>query len=348
MDNLFFIIGFSLVCLIIILANLRERQKASDALLNGSLFFLAALIAFVGMTSLLGAVSPMPNMPQIELTTALIFTSIAIFSALFCVALIRSLSFRQFLQNRLIRSDGKNRLYNAHSPVHTTAIVLMVFFLINTIGNFIIGGGVSGMAQSLQQSSMGLRDLLMNFLIFLLVAFLGIGMAIRRDLWQSLQRLGLLLPKDGLGKIIHHLLIGAMLGFGLFWLQIILTSIWQTLVSPETLAEQTAASEQIFAAFKDSLWLGLLLAVTTAFGEELLFRGALQPIFGNLLVSLFFMLIHSQYILTPASLIILIVSLVFGYLRQNYSTSAAIAAHFIYNFTPFALLYLANQAGISP
>jgi membrane protease YdiL (CAAX protease family) len=348
MDNLFFIIGFSLVCLIIILANLRERQKASDALLNGSLFFLAALIAFVGMTSLLGAVSPMPNMPQIELTTALIFTSIAIFSALFCVALIRSLSFRQFLQNRLIRSDGKNRLYNANSPVHTTAIVLMAFLVINTIGNFIVGGGVSGMAESLQQSSMGLRDLLMNFLIFLLVAFLGIGMAIRRDLWQSLQRLGLLLPKDGLGKIIHHLLIGAMLGFGLFWLQIILTSIWQTLVSPETLAEQTAASEQIFAAFKDSLWLGLLLAVTTAFGEELLFRGALQPIFGNVLVSLFFMLIHSQYILTPASLIILIVSLVFGYLRQNYSTSAAIAAHFIYNFTPFALLYLANQAGISP
>jgi uncharacterized protein len=79
----------------------------------------------------------------------------------------------------------------------------------------------------------------------------------------------------------------------------------------------------------------------------LLFRGALQPIFGNLLVSLFFTLLHSQYTFTPASLIILVVSLAFGYVRQKYSTSASIVAHFVYNFSPFILLYLASQAGLS-
>ena len=348
MDSLLIILGFAFICIIIFLANQHVREKNSGALLNALLFFLVAIIAFIGIMSLLSALSPAPDSPQIELRTGIIFASSAILASLFCLALIRSHSFRIFLQNKVIRSDGQTRLYNADSPVHTTAIVLMVFAIINTIGNFILAGGVAGIAASLQETSMGLSDLLLNLILYVFFAFLGVGLFMRRNLWQSLQRLGLLLPKDGIGKIIHHIVIGAILGFGLFWLQVILSSIWQSLVSPETLAEQTAATEQIFAAFSDSLLLGLLLAIISATGEELLFRGALQPIFGNLLVSLFFVLLHSQYTLTPASLIILIVSLVFGYLRQSYSTSASIVAHFVYNFSPFALLYLANQAGITP
>ena len=110
-------------------------------------------------------------------------------------------------------------------------------------------------------------------------------------------------------------------------------------------SEQYLASQAMFEALGNSLWLGFLVAFTAGVGEELLFRGALQPIFGNLIVSIFFVMMHSQYILTPASLIILLVSLVFGFLRTYYTTPSAMMAHFVYNFTPFVIITILVNAG---
>jgi uncharacterized protein len=347
MDSLLVVLGFGFICSVIVVANQQEKQKNSDALVKTLLMLIAGIIALIGILSVFSAFSAEPDMPKVEISTASVFAISAILAALFCLGIILSPVFRHFLQSSIIHSDGQTRLYNAHSLVHTTALVLMVFAIINTLGSFLLAGGVAGMAASLRESNISLNDLLLNMLLYITTAFLGIGFTIRRNLWQSLERLGILLPKDGFATIIRHLIVGAVFGFALFWLQVAMSSIWQILVSPETLAEQTAATEQIFQAFSSSIWLGLLVAITTGLGEELLFRGALQPIFGNLLVSLFFVLLHSQYTLTPASFIILVVSLAFGYLRQKYSTSAAIVAHFVYNFSPFVLLYLANQAGVS-
>jgi membrane protease YdiL (CAAX protease family) len=81
-----------------------------------------------------------------------------------------------------------------------------------------------------------------------------------------------------------------------------------------------------------------------ALGEEVFFRGALQPVFGLGLTSVFFALLHTQYTLTPASAGIFLVSLGMGWLRQRYSTTAAIFAHFAYNFIQLALVALANMA----
>jgi membrane protease YdiL (CAAX protease family) len=39
-----------------------------------------------------------------------------------------------------------------------------------------------------------------------------------------------------------------------------------------------------------------------------------------------------QYAFTPASLILLVVSLGLGWVRQRQSTTASIFAHFVYNF----------------
>lgn len=338
------LLGFSFVCIVIITANHYKTHENANSFAKLMLCLLAASIALIGILPLLGSFSSQPEIPVLDNRTAWVFSMIAILTSLFCFGLIFSRALRLFLQNSVLRTDYASRHYEANSLVHTTAIILMIFMIIFTTSNFMLGGGVQGLAESMQESSIGAGDLLLNMALYLTAAFLGIGLMLRRNLRQSLERLGIHLS---FWENIKHLVIGLFVGLGVFCLQIAMAIIWQMLVSPETLAEQTAASQQIFSAFSGSIWLGVLVALTAGIGEELLFRGALQPIFGNLLVSLFFVLMHSQYTLTPASLIILVVSLVFGLLRQNYSTNAAIVAHFVYNFCPFLMIYLASQAGLS-
>src|SRR5690606_26208801 len=124
----------------------------------------------------------------------------------------------------------------------------------------------------------------------------------------------------------------------------IVSAVWFALVSPEQFQEQTAASEQIAAAF-GTLPLAFFLAITVALGEEILFRGALQPVFGLWVTSIYFALLHTQYTLTPASLTIVVVALGFSWLRQRYSTTAAITAHFLYNLVLLALPLLFGSSG---
>jgi uncharacterized protein len=76
-----------------------------------------------------------------------------------------------------------------------------------------------------------------------------------------------------------------------------------------------------------------------------LFRGALQPVFGLWITSIFFALLHTQYTLTPASLTIVVVALGLGWLRRRYSTAASIVAHFVYNFVLLALPLLFSSTG---
>jgi membrane protease YdiL (CAAX protease family) len=115
-------------------------------------------------------------------------------------------------------------------------------------------------------------------------------------------------------------------------------------MSPEQFAEQTSAANRISQQF-DTLPLAFALSASAAIGEEILFRGALQPIFGWIPTSIFFALLHIQYTLTPAALIIFVVSLGLGWVRIRQSTTAAIIAHFLYNFVPLVLQVIVGSAG---
>ena len=122
------------------------------------------------------------------------------------------------------------------------------------------------------------------------------------------------------------------------------------ILTDESANLQSSAANEIGRQV-NSLAFAFALAVSAAVSEEILFRGALQPVFGLPLTAVFFTLFHNQYTLTPAALIIFVVGLALGYLRQRYNTSVAIVTHFVYNFLPFAMLFLlpqvAEQVGIS-
>lgn len=345
------IFGIVVAGTIIYAANMQQIHQTSGRIVNTLLLIVSALgILLGGYIALIALVQPMAaetamsaeqaeilaQLPNVSSVAALFFMVLSFVLGTISIIVIVSREARLWIARVVIRGDDKNRHYNPDSIVHTTAIVLAIFEILNVVGGFVLAGGIEGIASELAET-LSFEMLFSGLLTYLLVALLGVGLFIRRDGQQTLQRLAL--------NSIHprQLLIGAAMGFVAFCIVYGLEIAWSMVVSPEKFAEQSAAAEQLFLAFSGSLVAGLLLALTSAIGEEILFRGALQPIFGMFWTSIFFALLHTQYTLTPASLLIFGVSLVFGWLRMRYNTTASIAAHFVYNFVPFILYWIGTQ-----
>ncbi|NLX10285.1 MAG: CPBP family intramembrane metalloprotease [Chloroflexi bacterium] len=221
------------------------------------------------------------------------------------------------------------RGFNPDSTVHTVALVYVIYLLGTQLINFVLGGGLEGVAESF---AVGLSawDLLLNALPQVVIPLLGVGLGLRRAWPQIMRRLGLMRPT------LEGIAVSFAVTIGLFIFVTAVSAIWQGLVSAETFEEQTEASNAL-AESVDTLGLAFLLAATAAVGEEIAFRGALQPVFGFWPTAILFALTHMQYTLTPAALIIFGVAIVFGWIRQRFSTTMAIFTHFFYNFIPLAL-----------
>lgn len=231
--------------------------------------------------------------------------------------------------------------FDPANSVHMLALVIAVFLLGTQLGNFALGGGLEGLAETTRITP---ESLVINFLPQVIVPLLGVGLFLRRSGPEVMARLGLTQPKSTMGILppqLESLLAGAGMGVVMFFAAGLIALIWSMLVSQETFEAQTEATEAIAESINS--W-GIVFAVALAasIGEEIAFRGALQPIFGFWATALLFTAVHIQYTLTPASLLIFIVALALGWLRENFNLWAAISAHFIYNFIQLALALLAN------
>jgi membrane protease YdiL (CAAX protease family) len=321
-------------------ANYEQATGERAALVRALLYGVIAIVFFFALTTLQAAILPLPieagvQLPQPDLMGAVVNFAFALVVCFFSLRVVNSPNMRMWLKNHI----GGQASYNPDSSVHTTAIVLSLALLSFTIGQLVLSGGISGMAESIETSGISVGDTVFNQVLWIILAFLGIGLFLRRTPQQAFERLALRAPTTG------DIRAGLSVGVAMYGFVLIFSLLWAALVSPELFQEQTAASEQIAQAFS-TLPLALLLAVAAAVGEEILFRGALQPVFGLWLTSIFFALLHTQYTLTPASLTIFVVALALGWLRQRHSTSAAIIGHFIYNFVLLALpLLFGSLAG---
>lgn len=255
------------------------------------------------------------------------------------LAIISSIIGYQALYNTDFQTTLSSRIsgYRAESLVHQTALLLCLLMILATIFNFVIVGGLSGIAQSLDYAD-GISPFSVVFeaSIFVIVSLLGVGFAIRRTWAETSERLGLNLPNR------DQTTTGVMAGVGMFIAYLVFSSLWLTL-SPQTVEEQTVAAQAVSNAIT-SLPLALLIAASAAISEEIFMRGALQPVFGAWLVSGFFAILHSQYLFTPIMVFIFALGMGFSWLRRRYGTSTAIIAHFVYNALPFVLIILAGGA----
>ncbi|MBZ0302766.1 MAG: CPBP family intramembrane metalloprotease [Anaerolineae bacterium] len=305
--------------------------------LVGMIFMLGLVVlqtAFFGeMAQDLQQELPGSPLPQISLTAGGITFALALAASFASFRLIASETLRERLQRFLARWGGH---FNATSQVHLTAAVLMLVVAVYVIVNFVLQGGIEGVAQDIQTNGIEPGDVVFQGVVEVVVTLLGVGLAIRRGLPETLERLGLRWPTR------EDLVWGVGVGVGFYFASQLFFAVWLALTSPDTLTEQLAASSELNMAFA-TLPLAFILSTSAALGEEIWIRGGLQPIFGLVVSSIFFATLHTQVALTVGTLIMFVVSLGLGWLRLRHSTSASIIAHFCFNFIQLALLALAVE-----
>ena len=219
------------------------------------------------------------------------------------------------------------------SAVHTLALV-SIGYLIGQGALALSQGGLTGLAQTAQPTSVAL--VAASELTFAVMALLGVGFLVRRRGRVLAQRLGLEMPQPlhwfiGLGWI--GVLVVLQIVVGLSWM----------LLNPEQ-AELLESINTLLLAEFDTVWEWLILAIAAGVGEELLFRGALQPVFGLVATAVVFALVHVQYGLTPFTLFIVLLAIILGLIRRHYSTTIAIFVHVGYDFALGLLALLATYA----
>ncbi|MEP7285131.1 MAG: CPBP family intramembrane glutamic endopeptidase [Chloroflexota bacterium] len=322
------IIGLAVV---VILANLAETRKS----LHGPLYAILLLINVVFLVTYATA-SNQIDVPKEASTlasvVALVFTGLA---TLLLFGQFRRLIAPIFPRHETNAETGVVTGFDPNSMTQMTGLIFSLYLLANTILEFILAGGLAGLAQNF--SGVTTRSLWTQAGIFVLFAAIGVGLGVRRRLGATLQRLGLRAPT------LTELLMGAAMAFFLYGLAFFIGGVWQAITPKDVFEQQTVLSEEIGGSV-NTLMLGFVLAATAAIGEEIAFRGALQPVFGLWPTALLFALIHSQYVLTPASLLIFAVGLGFGWLRRRYNTTTAIVAHFLYDFVLVALAIIVRYA----
>lgn len=298
-------------------------------------FLFALLIFQVALFNGSGDALPEVNveMPAVDMTGALFNLVLAGVVTVVCARTTARESARGWVRPLAGYESG----YRPRSAVHQVALVLALCLISFTIGELQLAGGLAGVAQQIADDGTALGPQVFQTVVMIVVALLGVGLALRRNWAQTAQRLGLRLPT------LDDLKWGIGMGIALYIAQVAMVELWYYFVPAEQIAQQSAASDQIGQVYS-TIPLALFLAASAGVSEEILFRGALQPIFGIGLSSLFFAMVHIQYSLTPATLIIFVVSLGLGWLRNRHSTTAAILAHFTYNFVVMMIAMMVASA----
>ncbi|AEH06102.1 CPBP family intramembrane glutamic endopeptidase [Methanothermococcus okinawensis] len=217
---------------------------------------------------------------------------------------------------------------------HRIFFPLSLYVLLNPIGYTTSMGAhlmifLNGFFQMINQLSF-------HILMFA-YSFIGVGLGTRRGLKSCLNRLNIGIPN------IKYIIAGflAIFFFDYFvWniLPFIVKIISHILPNFDMYSKITVESsnvENTVQSIKNiapSLMDTLILTTVVGISEELIFRGALQPRFGNIYTSLLFTVLHFQYFSVLALLEIYIISYLLGVIKEKTNTSTTAFIHIIYDF----------------
>ena len=181
-----------------------------------------------------------------------------------------------------------------------------------------------------------LYDLVLIEAPLLAVAALGVGIGVRRGLGETLARLGYgPLSLRQMGVVALFVAVALVVGTAV--------NVLFAALQPELFGISARTVEALYGVrdltLAQTILFGLLLGLGAAVGEETLFRGAVQPVFGILATSVLFACMHTQYGPSLALLDLFLFSVGVGLLRRWMNTTATFAAHASYNFLLVMLGY---------
>jgi membrane protease YdiL (CAAX protease family) len=206
------------------------------------------------------------------------------------------------------------------SPVHAYALVLVVIVFGAQLAT-IVFADVLAVDQSLPALTLG--DLAASEAPFLIMAFAGVGLFIRRDAAGAAERLGLSRPT---WWQITIALAGAGAFFALIQAADGLSHAW----TPQVASQVDKTTQHIFGGLDNPIGIAAL-AVLPGICEEILFRGALQPRIGLLATAVLFTSVHTQYGLSFDALSVLAVAIGLGLIRKYTNTTTSCVCHVTYN-----------------
>jgi len=223
---------------------------------------------------------------------------------------------------------------DAHSFVHATALAtVFAIMLMSMIPLLAVGGPPALPLLQLQMNGANppdageqLRTTFYSFIWALPGTFLAVGYPLRRRLQEAQQRLGLVRPT--LRQLVLAvvtigvlLVVMPLMGHGIEFL-------WKALGWPLTDEE---AIKELFGFTAGPVG-AVVAAVVAGLGEELVFRGVLQPRLGIFLPALTFAAVHALQYNFDALLQVLFLGVVFGLIRNRTNTTTSAIIHGGYDF----------------
>ena len=171
--------------------------------------------------------------------------------------------------------------------------------------------------------------LLQQLLAFVALAYVAVGYRNYRTGPEATKRLGIQIPTTpqitmGLAGVLAAFVAANIGGFLTQWLQ------------PDVLDALDNSMNAITSGVTTP-FVAIVLALSSGIGEEILFRGAIQPRFGMVLTSILFTFLHAQYGFTWVLLGLFLIGMIFGWLAKRYGTMAAVVAHVMYNLAVVVL-----------
>lgn len=218
------------------------------------------------------------------------------------------------------------------SCVHTMALTLAAYATGMGVLQLLLWADLSeALSTSVEFTAM---DLVSSASLMLILTLTGVGLLVRRSPAEAAERLGLrkvtwrqLLLVVAL--IAAFLIADAAIGWA-----------WHSL-DPQAFEREQANMDQMFGGLMTG-WGLVAISLVAGTGEELLFRGALQPRFGLALTALLFTLGHFQYAFSPGMVEVLLIGLALGHLRRRAGTVPCLLVHAGYNLANVLLMSLAG------
>ena len=221
--------------------------------------------------------------------------------------------------------------------VHTIALVMVITLSLLSFVPLIFLGqpplltvvtGLAAQGETLvDRDNAGLlRDQLYKLLWLLPAVALAVGYGTRRNLKQALLRLGLVKPTR------RQVLAGIGLAMALVWAVNGLDHALSWLWAQAGWARTDGEAFGLIIDFALTPVGAVVLGITAGLGEELAVRGVLQPRMGIWLSNLLFTALHALQYSWDGVLIVFLIGLVFGFIRQKSNTTTCAIIHGLYDF----------------